>query len=336
MTALHYDVVVLGAGPVGLFSVFACGMVGLRVGIFDALPHIGGQCSALYAEKPIYDIPGHSALSAKELIERLSEQIAPFNPSIFLKTPISTLEKNSEHEWTVFTPCTQIKCRTILLCTGAGAFTPKRPSIPFIQDFEQKSVFYRVENLSQFSGKKVMIAGGGDSAVDWSLLLCQEAAEVLLVHRRTSFRAHDASLEKLHTCIAQEKIKLFAPCQIIGLKGENGHLHQVHLHYSSGKTHWVDCDMLLPCFGLEIQKSPFESWGVQLSSGLIVTSSTTGETSVPGIYAAGDCVTYPEKLKLIMTGFSEAVQAAHHLRKTHFSERSYRFEHSTSGGIPRI
>ncbi|ETZ05136.1 MULTISPECIES: NAD(P)/FAD-dependent oxidoreductase [Holospora] len=334
MKPFHYDVIIIGAGPVGLFSVFACGMVGLRVGLFDALSALGGQCSALYAKKPIYDIPGHPSLLAGELIDRLIKQMAPFNPGIFLQTPISTLEKDLEKGWSVTTSCEKIKGRVILICTGAGAFTPKRPAIPFIENFEHQNVLYCVDHPDRFSGKRVVIAGGGDSAVDWSLLLSQKGAQVFLVHRRNKFRAQEASLARLDSYISEGKIKLFAPCQVIGLEGNNGKLQKIHLQHAFDQTQWVDCDFFIPCFGLEIQKSPFETWGIQLNSGMIVTCPSTGQTSVSGIYAAGDCVTYPEKLKLIMTGFSEAMQAAHHLRKTHFSERSYRFEHSTSTGVP--
>ena len=337
---LEYDVIIVGAGPVGLFAVFACGMVGLRVSLLDALPHTGGQCTALYPEKPIYDIPGYPQVLAGDLVNHLVKQMAPFKPDIFLNTPIGTLEGDAHQGWKVDTSQGKIKGRVLFLCTGPGAFSPKRPTIPGIQDFEGQSVLYRVDNPSGFSGKHVVITGGGDSAVDWSLLLCEYGAKVCLVHRRDRFRAQEASLVRLQDYLSTGKITLFTPYQVSGLEGENGWLHHVLVQHSSKETgkeiEWIRCDILLPCFGLEIQKSPFTDWGLSIDSGMLVTNPTTAQTSVTGIYAAGDCVTYPQKLKLIMTGFSEAVQGAHHLRKTHFAQRVYRFEHSTSLGVPNL
>lgn len=329
----HYDVIIIGAGPVGLFGAFACGMVGLKTCLIDALSQVGGQCSALYASKPIYDIPAYPSILAGTLIQKLEEQIKPFNPDIYLNTSAAQLLRE-EALWTLCIPPHEVTARAILLCTGAGAFTPKRPAIPNIQAFEEQSVLYRVDDPQAFRGKRVVIAGGGDSAVDWSLLLCDQGAEVFLVHRRDTFRAQEASLSLLHAHLQSGKIRLFAPCQVSGLDGSNGQLTRVQLQKNPQEFFWVDCDVLLPCFGLETQKSPFESWGVTLKSGMIVTNPVTGETSVPGIYAAGDCVSYPEKLKLIMTGFAEVSQAAHHIRKHCFSERVYKFEHSTSIGVP--
>lgn len=331
---LDYDVVVLGAGPVGLFSVFACGMVGLRVGMVDALPEVGGQCSALYASKPIYDIPGHPSILAGTLIDCLKRQIEPFKPEIFLDAPVCDI-KNENGIWHVHRHDVILTGRAILICTGAGAFAPKRPSIPNIEYFEHTSVVYRVDNPKHFAGKRVVIVGGGDSAVDWSLLLCEHDAKVSLVHRRDVFRAQESSLALLKSHLDSGKIKLFAPCQVTSLDGSNCQLARIELQHATQGNSWIECDILLPCFGLETQKSPFESWGLSVKAGLVVTTPTTGESSVFGIYAAGDCVSYPEKLKLIMTGFSEVTQAAHHIRKTHFSERVYRFEHSTSLGVPK-
>ncbi|PPE04278.1 Ferredoxin--NADP reductase [Holospora curviuscula] len=325
----------MGAGPVGLFTVFACGMVGLRVCVLDALHHIGGQCSALYPKKPIYDIPGYPSILAGELVESLARQMSPFKPDIFLNTPTGRLEQ-SVHGWHMYTPQGTLNGRVIFLCTGPGAFTPKRPSIPGIQEFEPENVLYRIDDPSKFFGKHVVIAGGGDSAVDWSLLLCEQGAHVSLVHRRDTFRAQESSLIRLQNYLTTGKIKLFTPYQVMELKGMKGYLDKVRLQNDTRNSQWIPCDILVPCFGLEVQKSPFESWGIAMEAGMIITQPTTSQTSNSSIYAAGDCVTYPEKLKLIMTGFTEAVQGAHHLRRTHFSERTYRFEHSTSVGVPNM
>jgi thioredoxin reductase (NADPH) len=267
------------------------------------------------------------------LIQKLEAQIKPFNPDVYLNVSAVQLVRE-EASWILDIAPHALSARAILLCTGAGAFTPKRPAIPNIQDFEENSVLYRVDDPKAFRGKRVMIAGGGDSAVDWSLLLCNEGAEVCLVHRRDTFRAQEASLSLLQAHLRSGKIRLFAPCQVSGLDGSNGQLSRIQLQTGGQELSWVQCDVLLPCFGLETQKSPFESWGITLKSGMIMTNPVTGETSVPGIYAAGDCVSYPEKLKLIMTGFSEVSQAAHHIRKHCFAERVYKFEHSTSLGVP--
>ena len=329
----NYDVIIIGAGPVGLFGAFACGMVGLRACLVDALPQVGGQCSALYAAKPIYDIPAYSSILAGTLIQNLQEQMAPFKPDVYLNAAAVNLEKD-DAKWVLDIAPHTVTGRAILLCTGAGAFTPKRPAIPNIESFEACSVLYTVDEPQMFSGKRVVIAGGGDSAVDWSLLLCDHGAEVCLVHRRSTFRAQEASLSLLQEQLKSGKVRLFAPCQVSALEGDNSQLRRIQLHKGGQEYDWISCDVLLPCFGLETQKSPFEAWGIELKSGLIVTNPTTGETSVPGIYAAGDCVSYPEKLKLIMTGFAEVSQAAHHIRKHCFTERVYKFEHSTSLGVP--
>jgi thioredoxin reductase (NADPH) len=324
-------VVVIGAGPVGLFSVFACGMLGIPCYVIDTLKEAGGQCMALYPEKPIFDIPAYPAITGKNLIEQLKEQASPFKPRYFFQKEVQKLIPQKDGGFAVqLSDQESLQASAVLICTGGGQFTPKRPPLKEIEDFEGSSIFYHIADPTLFRNKRVLIAGGGDSALDWALEL-STSAEVTLIHRRHQFKGQDHSQEKLQDAIAEGRIRLMVPFQLAGLKGQQGQLQTVLLVDDQEAVVEVETDYLLPFFGLDIQKSPFQNWGLEVEKGTLKIDPATGQTNIPGIYGAGDCVTYPHKLKLILTGFAEACQAAHFIKKT--SGQPYKFQHSTSKGV---
>lgn len=330
------DVVVIGAGPVGLFTVFECGMVGLSCQVIDALDHIGGQCTALYPEKPIYDIPAYPTIQAAELIDRLEAQAQAFRPIYHLGQQVTGLEKYGLG-WTITTSKgIQLNTKAVVIAGGAGAFGPHKPPLADIADYEGTSVFYAVRDREKFRGKKIVIAGGGDSAVDWAIALNELAAKVYLVHRRDKFRAAPASIGKLHGLDAAGRIELVVPYQLEALLGDAGKLNAVIVSDLEGRQRTLDAEVLLPFFGLATSLGPLAEWGLNLDRNHIAVTSGTAETNIPGIYAVGDIATYPHKLKLILTGFGEAAQAAHAIYKQLNPERELHFEYSTTSGVPGL
>lgn len=328
------DVVIIGAGPVGLFAIFECGMMKLKVHVVDALPEVGGQCVALYPEKPIYDIPAHPKILAGELIENLKAQAAPFSPTYHLSQQVTHVGKTIEG-WEVKTTAdVTIKAKAIIIAAGVGAFGPHRPPLADIEIYENKSVFYFVKNPEQFRGKRVVIAGGGDSAVDWALNLLPIAERVIVVHRRAKFRAAPENVGKLEELAAQGHIDMEIPYQLHGLKGNDGHLEEVYLQDMEGTVKNIRADALLAFFGLSMNLGPIAEWGLNLDKSHIVVDPAGCETSVPGIFAIGDVAAYPSKQKLILTGFAEAAQAAHKIRALAFPGEVFHFQYSTSQGLP--
>ncbi|MCB9987979.1 MAG: NAD(P)/FAD-dependent oxidoreductase [Rhodospirillales bacterium] len=330
------DIAVIGAGPVGLFAVFECGMLGMRCHVIDSLPEIGGQCSALYPEKPIYDIPGYPRIDAGDLIARLEEQAQPFSPAYHLGQEVVSLRK-SETKWLLETSAGQrIEAGGVIIAAGAGAFGPNRPPLDGIEAYEGISVFYMVRRKDDFVGKHVVIAGGGDSAVDWTLALADVAASVSLVHRRDKFRAAADSVEKIHRLAADKKIQLVVPYQLKGLEGQDGYLTGVRVESLDGDVHVLTADVLLPFYGLVPHLGPITEWGFDISGHHIPVDPGTCETNHPGIYAIGDIASYDNKLKLILTGFAEAAQAAHAAYHHLNPDRELHFEYSTTHGVPGI
>lgn len=328
------DVAVIGAGPVGLFAVFACGMVGLSCAVFDSLDHIGGQCTALYPEKPIYDIPGHPDIRAEKLVDNLERQAAAFRPDYYLGRTVATLS-GAPGDFTLMTHNGEtIRAKSILIAGGAGSFGPQRPPLDGLDRYEGKSVFYAVRDREKFAGKKIVIAGGGDSAVDWAVSLAETAASITLVHRRPKFRAHEASLDRLNALAGLGRINLAVPAQLHGLKGEGGNLSAVVIADDNGVLTDLEADILLPFFGLSATLGPLADWGLGIDKNQIATDPGTGRTSAPGIYAVGDIATYPHKLKLILTGFAESAQAAHDIRALLNPGVEFHHEHSTTKGLP--
>lgn len=333
------NVVIIGAGPVGLFAVFECGMLQLNCHVVDTLDMIGGQCAALYPEKPIYDIPAHPCVTGGDLIENLRQQAAPFNPTYHLGQQVTALTPKdaSGKSWLVATSKgVHIRTQAIIIAAGVGAFGPNRPPLPGIEAFEGKSVHYYVGARESYRGKHVVIAGGGDSAVDWALSLREVAARVSVVHRRSKFRAAPESEARLKTLAEAGALDLVVPFQLAGLEGENGQLAKVIVQSLEGETKTLRADVLLPFFGLSMSLGPIAEWGLGLENHQIATNPGTGETSRRGIYAIGDVAAYPHKLKLILNGFAEGAQAAHAIRKFLYPEEILHFEYSTTKGLPGL
>lgn len=329
------DVVIVGAGPVGLFAVFECGMVRLNCHVVDVLDDAGGQCTALYPEKPIYDIPGFPRIEAAELVVRLKAQAAPFRPVYHLGEQVQALEALSGGFWRVTTSKgTVVQARAVIIAAGVGAFGPNRPPLPGIEAYEGKSVFYYVTQRETFRGKRVVIAGGGDTAVDWALSLAEVASRVSVIHRRDKFRAAPESEARLKALAKAGKIDLVVPYQLHGLEGVGSQLKAVTVATLEGATKRIEADTLLPFFGLSMSLGPIADWGLDLERNQIAIEPSTSATSKPGIFAIGDVVTYAGKLKLILTGFSEAAIAARSAYALVHPETPLHFEYSTTSGVP--
>ncbi len=334
MTTHETDIVIVGAGPTGLFAIFEAGMLKMKCHVIDSLETIGGQCLALYPEKPIYDIPAHPKVLASELIELLEAQANPFHPTYHLNQRVEKFVKNEDGSFLVTTSKnTQIKCKIIIIAAGCGAFGPNRPPLENIEEFEGKSVFYAVRNKAEFTGKNVVIAGGGDSAVDWALSLAEISNKIYMVHRRDKFRCAPDSLDKLKKLTDSGKVELVVPYQLEGLEGNNGKLSAVLVKDFDGNVRKLEAEYLLPFFGLAMELGPIADWGLNLNKHTIEVESSTMKTSIAGIYAIGDIAHYQNKLKLILTGFAEAASACHDARKIVFPDEVFHFEYSTSKGI---
>jgi len=328
------DVAIVGAGPVGLFAVFECGMLKMRTQVFDALDLPGGQCTALYPEKPIYDVPGYPKIEALALVEKLAEQAAPFQPVYHLGSPVTGLSAVDDGFRLTTAAGVSVTAKAVIVAAGVGAFGPNRPPLSGIETYEGKSVFYLVKRREDFRGKRVVIAGGGDSAVDWAISLAEVAERVMVVHRRAKFRAAPESAARLDALAQCGRIELVTPYQIHGLEGEDGRVRVVVVADLDGKTRALEADCLLPFFGLSMNLGAIAEWGLNLDRNHIAVTPATCATSVPGIFAIGDIATYPGKLKLILTGFAEAAQAAHAIYPLVHPGEALHFEYSTTKGVP--
>lgn len=330
----HSDVIIIGAGPVGLFTIFQCGMMGLKCSVVESLDEIGGQCTALYPEKPIYDIPAHPKIAAADLIHQLEKQASPFSPRYFLGQQAVSLKKEDQ-SWKITTSSGEnISAKAIIIAAGAGSFGPNKPPLPDRDQFENKSLFYHVRNPEFFRNKKVLIAGGGDSAIDWALNLQPLAEKITLVHRRPKFKAAPENVGKVYELASKDIISLAIPYQLKALNGLNGILKSVTLYDLEGNEKEIEADFLLSFFGLSMTLGPLLEWGLSLDKSHISVHPNTYETSLDGIFAVGDICTYPHKQKLILTGFSEAAQAAHQARSLVYPGESFHFEYSTTKGLP--
>src|SRR5690242_11572569 len=301
------DVLIIGAGPVGLFAVFELGLLDIKAHLVDILDKIGGQCAELYPEKPIYDIPGIPIITGHGLTAALMEQIKPFGPQFHLGEMVTRLEKLGDAQFRVFTDRDKtFECKCVVVAAGGGSFQPKRPPISGIEAYEDKSVFYAVRKMEAFRGKKLVIVGGGDSALDWTLNLQPIAKRVTLVHRRDDFRAAPDSVNKMRALVAQGAMDLKIG-QVTELQGEGGMLTGATIKGSDGALATLACDAMLPFFGLTMKLGPVANWGLPLREGeLIPVDTASFETDQPGIFAIGDINWYPGKLKLILSGFHEA------------------------------
>lgn len=328
------DVAIIGAGPVGLFAVFECGMVGLSCHVIDSLEEIGGQCTALYPEKPIYDIPAYPEIMAADLIEKLERQAEVFNPAYSLNQQIVSIGNNVDNIEVTTSEGQVITAKAVIIAGGAGAFGPNRPPLEDLEIYEGKSVFYMVRQKQAFASKNVVIAGGGDSAVDWALSLASIAKSVQLVHRRDKFRAAPESVKQLKKAVEKGDIEMITPYQLKSLEGSDGMLSAVNVADMEGKERVLEADILLPFYGLAMELGPIADWGLSLTQHHIDVDPTTCRTNKRNIYAIGDIATYSNKLKLILTGFSEAAFAAHDIYKQIHPDQPLHFEYSTTKGIP--
>jgi thioredoxin reductase (NADPH) len=328
------DVVIIGAGPVGLFAVFECGMLKMKCHVIDSLEQTGGQCTALYPEKPIYDIPACPVVQADELIARLEEQAKPFQPVYHLNQQAKDVQKTSDGFEITTTAGTVIQCRAVIIAAGAGAFGPNKPPLNDLATYEGKSIFYMVRQRQDFQDKTLVIAGGGDSAVDWAVSLSDLAKKIYFVHRRDKFRAAPDSVDRLQKIAGTGRIEMVIPYQLHGLRGDGGQLTGVTVADLDGKEKTLEADVLLPFFGITPQLGPVADWGVKIELHHIPVDQSTAQTNVPGIFAVGDIATYPRKLKLILTGFAEAAQAAHAIHPLVFPGQELHFVYSTTKGVP--
>ena len=329
------DVAIIGAGPVGMFAVFELGMLKLRAVLIDALGEVGGQCSALYPEKPIYDIPAHPAIEAGDLITRLETQIAPFAAPRLLGRRVEKISGVVGAFTLTTDQGDEIRSKAIIVAAGAGAFGPNRPPLDGLAAYEATgAVQYYVRRREDLRGKRVVIAGGGDSAVDWALALRGVAAEIHFVHRRPKFRAAPESVAQLDAAAASGEVAMVVPYQLHALRGENGGLNSVELVDLDGGRRHIPADVLLPFFGLSMDLGPIAGWGLTLDRHHVAVTAATCATNIAGIFAIGDVATYAGKLKLILQGFSEAAMAAHAIHPIVYPDTALHFEYSTSKGVP--
>jgi thioredoxin reductase (NADPH) len=304
------DAVIVGAGPVGLFQVFELGLLGLRAELVDSLPAIGGQCTELYPDKPIYDIPAVPVCTARELIERLAEQIKPFNAGVHLGQEVTTVQKRADGRFDVETSRgTRFDAGAVIIAGGVGSFQPRKLGVPDAEKHEGNSIHYRVKDAEAFRGKDLVILGGGDSALDWTLSFAETANSVVLVHRRAEFRAAPASVERMYALREEGRVD-FLEGTVQSIVEDNGVLRGVRVAARDGVTRSVSLDQLLVFWGLSPKLGPIASWGFALNRKTIPVDTQRFQTSISGIYAIGDINDYPGKKKLILSGFHEAALAA--------------------------
>lgn len=330
------DIVIIGAGPIGVFAAFQFGMLNLRCCIIDALDKIGGQCMMLYPKKPIYDIPGYSCITGEELINKLVKQADAFNPIYHLGSQIMSLAQldNDGKLWELTTSKgKKIQSKAIVIAAGSGLFIPNKPKIDGLENFEGRSVFYSVSNLEEFVNKDIVIAGGGDSAVDWAINLSDVASSITIIHRRNQFRALPKNEEYLRSLVQKNKIKIITPYNLHSIHGKDGYLQSVLISTLDNEIKKINANILLLFFGLSMNLGIIKEWGLELKSNHIETNQSSMETNRRGIYAIGDIATYKNKIKLILCGFSEAAIAAYSIRNFLNPNKIFHFEYSTIKGI---
>ncbi len=325
------DVVIVGAGPIGLFAVFELGLLDMKCHLIDILDKIGGQCAELYPEKPIYDIPGIPFTSAHGLVDGLLQQIKPFNPQFHLNEMVETVERIGDPLFRVTTDQGKVfESKIVVIAAGGGSFQPKRPPIPGIEAYEGKSVHYAVRKMEAFRDKRVLIVGGGDSALDWTLNLAPLASHLTLLHRRSEFRAAPDSVNKMMALAGDGKIDLVVG-QVTALAGGDGQINKAMVKTNDGSALEVACDALLPFFGLTMKLGPVANWGFELKNNELIPVDTAAfETSIPGIFAIGDINWYPGKLKLILSGFHEGALMAQKAYHYIYPEKRLVFQYTTS------
>ncbi len=323
------DVVIIGAGPCGLFAVFELGLLDLKCHVVDILDRPGGQCAELYPEKPIYDVPALPIVTGQELTDRLMEQIKPFNPVFHFSERIDALTREADGRFRLVSDAgTVFLTKIVVIAAGGGSFTPKRPPLDGIEGFEGSSVFYSVRKIESMRGRDIVVIGGGDSALDWTLNLQPVANSLTLIHRRDEFRAAPHSVEKMRALVADGKIRL-AIGQVTALQGSDRQLASVTLKTAAGEE-TLACNALLPFFGLTMKLGPIANWGLNLNENLVPVDTERFETSEKGIFAVGDINWYPGKLKLILSGFHEAALMAQAANRIVNPDKKVLFQYTTS------
>jgi len=327
------DVAIVGAGPVGLFAVFELGLLDIKCHLVDILPKVGGQCAELYPEKPIYDIPGFPIVTGQEIVDNLMKQIRPFGPTFHLGEMVTGLDTLGTAEKPLFRVQTDnektIEAKAIFVAAGGGSFQPKKPPLQGLDAYEEKSVFYSIRKMDHFRGRRVVIVGGGDSALDWALNLQPVASRVTLVHRRDAFRAAPHSVNAMRALVKSGDMD-FVLGQVTALKGADGQLSALTIRRETGEVYDHETDDLLPFFGLTMKLGPIAGWGLNLHENLIPVDTAAFETSAPGIFAVGDINTYAGKLKLILCGFHEAALAAQKAHHYVYPDKKLTFQYTTS------
>ncbi|HEY7665094.1 MAG TPA: NAD(P)/FAD-dependent oxidoreductase [Xanthobacteraceae bacterium] len=325
------DVLIIGAGPCGLFAVFELGLLDMKAHLVDILDKVGGQCAELYPEKPIYDIPAVPYITGQGLCEALMAQIKPFGAVFHLQEMVQTIEKIGDPAFRVTTDRGRIfEVKVVVIAAGGGSFQPKRPPIPGIEAYEGVSVHYAVRQMEAFRGKRILIVGGGDSALDWTLNLAPVASHLTLLHRRSEFRAAPDSVNKMMTLVGEGRID-FVLGQVAALEGENGRIAKAVVKRNDGSNFQIACDALLPFFGLTMKLGPVADWGMAMKDGeYVLVDTATFESSVPGLFAIGDINWYPGKLKLILSGFHEAALMAQKAHRYVYPNKRLVFQYTTS------
>ena len=327
------DILIIGAGPVGLFTVFEAGLLKMRCHLVDSLGQPGGQLTEIYPKKPIYDIPGYPSVLAGELVDNLMEQIAPFNPGFTLGERAESLEKVGEKMYRLTTSRgTVIEAPVICIAGGLGCFEPRKPPIPNIEKYEDEGVAYVIRDPEVYRDRKVLLAGGGDSALDWTIFLADVAAEVTLVHRRDSFRGALDSVEKVQQLAESGRVNLITNAQAVGIVGDH-RVEGVTVKHKSGEQEVIDVDDFVPLFGLSPKLGPIADWNLTIDKNAIEVDTRDYSTGVPGIYAIGDINTYPGKLKLILCGFHEGTMAVQSAFSYIYPDKKLSFKYTTVNGV---
>ena len=331
---IQTDILIIGAGPCGLFTVFEAGLLKLRCHLIDALPQPGGQCAEIYPKKPIYDIPAYPSILAGELVDRLMEQAEPFKPGFTLGERAEQIEKDDEDQFIVTTNRgTQHRAPIIAIAGGLGCFEPRKPPVPQLADFEDKGVEYIIKDPEFYRDKKVVISGGGDSALDWTIFLAEGvASEVTLVHRRKEFRGHLDSVQKVMDLAAAGRVKLMTDAEVIGVDGD-GQLASVEIKTKAEGNHTIETDHWVPLFGLSPTLGPIADWNLNITKNAVEVDTFDYSTNIPGVYPIGDINTYPGKLKLILCGFHEATLMVQSAFKRIYPDKNLVLKYTTVNGV---
>lgn len=327
------EVVIIGAGPVGLFQIFELGLLGIQAHIVDSIAHAGGQCTELYPDKPIYDIPGLPVCGAQELIDRLLQQVKPFHATFHLGQEVTEVQRMPDGRFLVATSAgTRLTARAVVVAGGVGSFQPRRLAVPGIEEFEGKQVLYRVKSAADFHGRDLVICGGGDSALDWTVALCEKARSLTLVHRRTEFRAAPATVARMRELVDTGRMRLIEG-NVAALQRQSDTHVDADVHTTDGRQTRLSAERVLVFFGLHQKLGPIAQWGLELERKAIKVDTEKFQTSIPGIFAIGDINTYPGKKKLILCGFHEAALAAYAIQLRLFPDKKQFLQYTTTSPI---